>query len=438
MDRWLLVLLVLLCYACTSTKHILKSDRTAPNEVLNEIAESGLSDHFFGFVLYDPIKDRKLIDINGDHLFTPASNAKILTYYVSRKILGDSIPAFDYAKMGDSIIVRGSGDHYLFGQKDHNLIMKDFIKNEMDKVFWSPSPGNIIRFGSGWAWDDYQYSYQKEISMMSLYDNEIIIEKHNDSIIISPTLFYNEMKFDFTLPLPISKQENTNTVLINPYQLKDSMVYRVPMSLDQDLIKNLLSSGIQRQVHIIDTVNHMSFDTYYRYDIDSTYHGLMVDSDNYIAEQLMLCVAHEKDSIHTVERGIAIGKTIIGNEKIRWVDGSGLSRYNLISPTILAETLDLILSEFGENEIKKLFPSGHKGSTLDSIFIRPYGETNKGEGFIYAKTGTLSNNHNLSGYIYCKSGRVLIFSMMNNHFLDPKKIIVNKMHKVLSEVYRYY
>jgi D-alanyl-D-alanine carboxypeptidase/D-alanyl-D-alanine-endopeptidase (penicillin-binding protein 4) len=35
---------------------------------------------------------------------------------------------------------------------------------------------------------------------------------------------------------------------------------------------------------------------------------------------------------------------------------------------------------------------------------------------VYAKTGTLRHNHNLSGYWISSSGNVYVFSVMVNHF----------------------
>jgi D-alanyl-D-alanine carboxypeptidase/D-alanyl-D-alanine-endopeptidase (penicillin-binding protein 4) len=65
-------------------------------------------------------------------------------------------------------------------------------------------------------------------------------------------------------------------------------------------------------------------------------------------------------------------------------------------------------NEFGMERIKVILPTGDEG-TLESRF--------KAEsGYIFAKTGTLSGVVALSGFLYTKKGKLLIFStLVNNH-----------------------
>ncbi len=97
-------------------------------------------------------------------------------------------------------------------------------------------------------------------------------------------------------------------------------------------------------------------------------------------------------------------------QKPRWVDGSGLSRYNLFTPMDFVHILNKLKNEFGWERIKNILPTGGTG-TLSSYY-------KKEAGFIYAKTGTLSNNCALSGYIITKKGRFLIFSVLANSYIS--------------------
>jgi D-alanyl-D-alanine carboxypeptidase/D-alanyl-D-alanine-endopeptidase (penicillin-binding protein 4) len=95
-------------------------------------------------------------------------------------------------------------------------------------------------------------------------------------------------------------------------------------------------------------------------------------------------------------------------QKPRWVDGSGLSRYNLFTPEDFIWLLNKMKDEFGMERLKRILPTGGTG-TLANYFKN---ET----GLIFGKTGTLSGQIALSGILYTKNNRILLFSILvNNH-----------------------
>ena len=65
-------------------------------------------------------------------------------------------------------------------------------------------------------------------------------------------------------------------------------------------------------------------------------------------------------------------------------------------------------NEFGMNRIKTIFPTGGTG-TLSNYYKND-------SGYIFAKTGSLSGVVALSGFLYTKKNKLLIFSVLiNNH-----------------------
>ena len=78
--------------------------------------------------------------------------------------------------------------------------------------------------------------------------------------------------------------------------------------------------------------------------------------------------------------------------------------------------------------IQYIFPNGGKTGTIKDWYAgvnQPY---------VYAKTGTLSNNHCLSGFVVTNSGKKLIFSFMNNNYLTPVSEVKTEMQKVLETI----
>lgn len=84
----------------------------------------------------------------------------------------------------------------------------------------------------------------------------------------------------------------------------------------------------------------------------------------------------------------------------RWVDGSGLSRYNLLS----AEQLVAVLRAYPE--LRDLLPQGGEG-TLRNRFLEPEVRSR-----LRAKTGTLSQVSGLAGYLDLGSGQQAAFAIL--------------------------
>jgi D-alanyl-D-alanine carboxypeptidase/D-alanyl-D-alanine-endopeptidase (penicillin-binding protein 4) len=138
---------------------------------------------------------------------------------------------------------------------------------------------------------------------------------------------------------------------------------------------------------------------------------MMHNSDNFFAEQTLLMVSNERLGYMNDAKIIdSLLKTDFKDlpQKPRWVDGSGLSRYNLFTPQDFVTILNKMKNEFGMNRIKEIFATGGEGT------ISSYYKTDSG--FIYAKTGTLSGVVALSGFLTTKKGKQLLFSVLvNNH-----------------------
>ena len=159
----------------------------------------------------------------------------------------------------------------------------------------------------------------------------------------------------------------------------------------------------------------------------------IVESDNFIAEQLMLQVGHAVSGKFSVSEAISYSLThyLPQLQQVpRWVDGSGLSRYNLFTPESMVYLLKKMYLEIPEERLFAYFPKGGRTGTLKNNY--------KNQPYIRAKSGTLSNNYNLSGYLITKKGTVLIFSYMSNHYQGGSSAVKEDISGYLERLYKVY
>jgi D-alanyl-D-alanine carboxypeptidase/D-alanyl-D-alanine-endopeptidase (penicillin-binding protein 4) len=156
---------------------------------------------------------------------------------------------------------------------------------------------------------------------------------------------------------------------------------------------------------------------------------MMYRSDNFFAEQSLLMVGYKLTGAFNNDSTI---EYLLANDlkdmpqKPGWVDGSGLSRYNLFSPNDMVWILERMKNEQPWSRITGVLATGGKG-TLGR-------EYQADSARIYAKTGSLSGVGALSGYLLTRSGKTLIFSVMLNNTRGSNAPIRHRVHEFLKEL----
>ena len=117
------------------------------------------------------------------------------------------------------------------------------------------------------------------------------------------------------------------------------------------------------------------FDTFpriYSRPADSVFIPMMYRSDNFFAEQTLLMVSMQR--IHIMKDETIIDTLLNGPladlpQKPNWVDGSGLSHFNLFTPQDFVTLLIKFKNEFGMDRMKRILPTGGNG-TLKNYYRR--------------------------------------------------------------------
>ncbi|MGX7686113.1 D-alanyl-D-alanine carboxypeptidase/D-alanyl-D-alanine endopeptidase [Flectobacillus roseus] len=397
---------------------------------------STFSQNHTGFVLYDLSEQKEIFNYQGNRYFQPASNTKILTYYVSQRTLGDSLPALKYVTNADSLIIWGTGDPSFLSPSMPASKVLDFLKNSPQKIYFSANNFTGKHYGPGWAWDDYNDDYASEITPLPIHGNVVGFKANGNSLIANPAYFQDKIvSVKSANNFGVTRVESNNTFEIPQGKApKANFEQEVPFKTSNKLTTELLASVVGKPVTLIDAPLRSSAKTLMSLPVDTVFARMLHVSDNMMAEHLMLMCGQILAGELNVKKGIEKAKTNYLNtlpDAITWVDGSGLSRYNMITPRDLVMVLRQMYQEVPQEKLFKVFPAVGQSGTLKSLMPK----TDKP--FIFAKSGSFSNNYNLSGYLVTEQGKVLCFSLMNNNFVKPMSEIRKEVVKILTEIYQY-
>lgn len=397
--------------------------KTMKKEVWVHIQSEKFKEQHTGFLVVDLASNETLINLNETKYFTPASTTKLFTLYTALKLLGDSLPSLKYRSENNKIIAMGTGDpswlHPYFNNKTpiHFLARYDSIHLFMDNYAGD-------KFGPGWTWEDYPYYFSPELSPLPLYGNVVALEI-NDSLNVTPTFFSkNIIKKD---RMPLRSWKENQFYLPN---VKNDTLF-VPFITSKELTLKLLNGLIEKKIQIMDSFPSKNWRVLPGIPRDSVLKHMLWKSDNFLAEQLMLtCSSTLSDtlSFEKARNQILDGHLQALRQKPRWVDGSGLSRYNLFTPESMVAVLRKLHAETDSLRLFSLMPQWDFDGTIAI-------ENSNKSSFILAKSGSMGNMYNLCGYLKTKSGRLLAFSFMNNHFRRPSKEVRRDIYDILRLIH---
>jgi len=432
----LLIILSFLTIEATFSKSI-------PHRKILKMLRSSeiLNDHFTGFALYDLSKRKMISGQNDDKYFTPASNTKLFTFYAGLKLLKDSIAGLQYVERGDSLIFWGTADPSFMDPqfKEQRVLQK--LNAAGKKIYWAKGLFSGDFYGVGWTYDDYNEYYQPEMSDLPLYGNVVRFSQNATGLQSYPVFSaggqmilktdQSERQVRFRI-----KREIFSNVFHQPeLSVPSGFNQVIPFKVSDDLVGDLLKQSISSFSGHINYPKPSQTKTWNSISADTLYKRMLLPSDNFIAEQILLNIAASRGmEMNTAVVIDYVKKNFLADlpDKAVWVDGSGLSRQNLFTPRSMVRLCEKIYDEFGDQErLFDLLPQGGKTGTLKNLFKadKPY---------VFAKTGSLSNNHNLSGYLNTASGKQLIFSFMNNNFTRPTAEIRSEMEKLITQIYKNY
>lgn len=405
-------------------------------EVLDQINNSVPLKHgFSGFLLHDLEADTVVFNLHEHKYFVSASNTKIFTLYACLKTMKDSLAAFKYVETDTTLTIWGTGDPTLLHPDftDAGVIM--FMKQKAAKKQVNFANYDIIPpYGKGWMWDDYNDAYQAEITAIPLFGNVITIKQEKSSMLIEP--ISPMFDIDFQSEVPYVRRVLDQNRFELPSNIAENAFFnqRVPYKFAERVNKRFLEGFIETSMDTLKISLPIVHHTKYSLPKDTVLKRMMHKSDNMLAEHLLLNASMQAiETLHVATFIKWIKDTYLADmpQRIHWVDGSGLSRYNQCTPNNLVHVLSKLYKEEKRDKLFAYF-NEIKNNQLpekSKLATKP---------ILLGKSGTMSGVYNLSGYIVTKSGHTLAYSFMNNNFDKPIRDVRQSVYKILNYVVEHY
>jgi D-alanyl-D-alanine carboxypeptidase/D-alanyl-D-alanine-endopeptidase (penicillin-binding protein 4) len=251
-----------------------------------------------------------------------------------------------------------------------------------------------------------------ERSALPLYGNLVRFKKKDDQLFVLPSYFKDSLIDETDGGSPsffIKRNLHSNSFSkLNARTDFDSVA--IPFITNEfyttrRLLRDTLKKDVRASFYPLKTPRYINSQL-----LDDVLKPMMHESDNFFAEQVLLMVSNEELGVMNDERIIdSLLKTALSDlpQKPRWIDGSGLSRYNLFTPNDFVVILNKMSKEFGMDRVRKILPTGNEG-TLKNYYVAD-------SNHIYAKTGSMSGVVAISGYLYTRKNKLLSFSILVNN-----------------------
>ncbi len=432
----------------------------AVDDIKTVLAESSIKKDTISISIKDTETGKTVYELNEHRLVSPASTQKIVTLAASLWTLG---PDYNfttdlYKDTNNNLYLKLGADPYL-REKDLKKLMDD-AKNK--KIL---TPKNIyiddyivdgVTWGEGWQWDDDLNYLMPKFGAYNLDGNllYIIVAPTEDG---SPANVYPKFFYPVTfmnLAVTDSKQENgvafernnsiSPDILTVRGHVSEIKPYPIPVPNIKRYFRLRLEDAISNaKIEYYGTISQKKLPSENIYIVSSVKHPIklavadILKNSNNMAAESVFKIAGGKYVKNTgsVEAAVKMfeafcKKLDVKADNIKIVDGSGVSKNNLMSADFMTDFLVALSKVPGFEIYKNVLPTSGEG-TLENRML--YFKDN-----LRAKTGTLSDISAITGFITSKSGKTYAFDIMIN---DAKSSPADKKmleEYILRAVYNYY
>ncbi|KTD34545.1 D-alanyl-D-alanine carboxypeptidase/D-alanyl-D-alanine-endopeptidase [Legionella israelensis] len=424
--------------------------QTGMDKLINEV-DPGIN---IGIEVIDLTTGESLYARNPDRAFTPASNMKIFSDAAALMLLGPDYRFNNQLSTNGTGLRNGTlkGNVYLYLPGDPSFthehlksllssLKKWNIKSIQGDFVIDSAYNHVNPYAPGWMIEDLVYSYGAPLSPVIMNNNRLTVtvnpaEKAGKPALIEVTdpsgtiIIENKVRTKANLKgcgVDFSTDKNNHLSVrgcigVGQWAIQQRMAIRNPLSYMQGFIqKELADQRIHLKGKILmgkapkDTLLLASSSSS---SLSQLLNDTLKPSDNLYAESLFLHTAFKlKGSVANWGEAKLLIKeflqkqTGIDLKTAVLTDGSGLSRYDLLTPRQTVRLLRFLHERFHFSyEFIAALPVSGRDGTLQRRFNK-----SSQQDLLRAKTGTMRGVISLSGYLYTANGHTLAFAIYINN-----------------------
>lgn len=406
-----------------------------------------------GIVVLDLTSGTTLYKRNAGRLFIPASNMKLFSEaatlialgpdYRFKNQLSTSAGQINQGVLNGTLYLHLSGDPS-FTRDDLNSLLSKLkewnVHSIQGNVIIDSSLASVTAYPPGWLKSDLSYSYGAPIAPLMIDSNRLTVTVNPGSQVGAPAVIEVDdgggaVVLDNQVTTKANEKgcgvgfsldkDNHLTVRgcvgLGQWALQQRLAIINPLMYAQGMIKSELAKAdiqLNGQVQLGKApAGTLLIATQYSKPIRQLMADTLKPSDNLYADSLYLHTAAKINGAplnwneaQPVIKNFLQQQTGIDLTNAIFTDGSGLSRYNLVTPEQTISLLKFLYQRFPLSyEYIAALPISGRDGTLQKRFKEP-GQ----QGFVRAKTGTMTGMNSLSGYLYTVNGHTLAFAMYIN------------------------
>lgn len=414
-------------------------------------------------ILIKPLSaDETLYSRDAEKYFIPASNTKLFTTAAVLNKLGANfrIRTSVYQDAEGVLRIVGRGDPSFKNQQLTILAKQLYQKGirEIDKLIADDSyfQGEVIH--PSWEWEDVQFYYAAPV-------NSLIVNENAAVLFFLPQAVGKPLKIEWANPIESYgwKIENSSLTTqankpssVEIYRDLKGQILRIQGNLSVNSkpkitaiavfnpVKNFLQHfrlslakqgiKVKRTLQINGGKNQLEIAGIDSPPLSELLKETNVNSNNLFAEALLKTLGSQKPlavNQTSLEAGLEVLKTNLTELGIpansyMIVDGSGLSRKNLITPEATIQLLQVMAKSNNAKIFTATLPIAGVSGSLKNRFLKTSAENN-----VQAKTGTMSGVVSLSGYVNVPNYQPIVFSIMVNQSQQPASVIRNAIDEIV-------